>query len=216
MFVMGPKLRKFALTSHITLSVSWLGAVIAFLVLSIVAIKSHESEIIRSMFVSMDLIGLYGIVPLSFAALITGLIQGLGTQWGLLRYYWVFVKFILTIFATVALVLHQFTAVKKAAEIASNGSGAIFPNEELSRLGLQLVGDASFAILVLLTAVVLSVYKPWGLTRYGRLKQSKVSLSDQGAMPLNRGLKIFLAVVAVIILVFVLLHLAGRGLQHGM
>lgn len=212
---MGPKLRKFALTMHITLSVGWLGAVIAFLVLSIVAIKSQNPEVVRSAFVSMNMIGLYAIVPLSFAALITGLVQGLGTQWGLLRYYWVVVKFILTIFATVALLLHQFTAVKKAAEIAS-GSEAIYPNVELSRLGLQLVGDASFAILVLLTAVVLSVYKPWGLTRYGRLKQSKVSLNDQGTMPLNRGFKIFLAVVAVIILIFVLLHLGGRGLQHGM
>jgi len=38
---------------------------------------------------------------MSLAALATGLVQSLGTEWGLLRYYWVLGKLFLTIFATI-------------------------------------------------------------------------------------------------------------------
>ncbi len=62
----------------------------------------------------MNLIGLYIIVPLSVAALLTGLIQSLGIQWGLFRHGGL-MKFLLTIGATSLLMLHQFTAVERAA-----------------------------------------------------------------------------------------------------
>jgi hypothetical protein len=47
-----------------------------------------------------------------------------------------------------------------AAETTLSGS-------DLSRLRIQLVADAGAAVLVLLVATTLSVYKPQGLTRYG-------------------------------------------------
>ncbi len=65
----------------------------------------------------MNLIGLYIIVPLSVAALLTGLIQSLGTQWRLFRHWLVLIKFLLTIGATGLLMLHQFAAVERAARL---------------------------------------------------------------------------------------------------
>jgi hypothetical protein len=232
---MTPRLRKLALTTHVTFSVGWLGAVAAFLVLSIAGLRSQDAEVVRGAYLSMDLIGRFIIVPMSLAALATGLIQALGTQWGLFQHYWVLVKFLLTILATAALLLHQFTAVEEAANRVSGTAAGTLPGTELSRLGTQLVGDASLAILVLLAVTTLSVFKPWGLTRYGRRKQQerrKVPQSPDSPQTLqvtpvpdpdneaigrpSLGLKIALAVVAVVVVVFVVLHLAGGGLgNHG-
>src|SRR5713226_5007653 len=94
---MTPRLRKLALTTHITLSVGWLGAVAGFLVLSIAGLTSQDAEVVRGAYLAMNLIGLFVIVPMSLAALATGVVQALATEWGLLRHYWVLVKFLLTI-----------------------------------------------------------------------------------------------------------------------
>jgi hypothetical protein len=85
--VMTPGVRKFALVAHVTSSVGWLGAVAAFLVLSVAGLTSERAETVRGAYVAMNLIGLVAIVPLSLAALLTGLIQSLGTHWGLFKHY---------------------------------------------------------------------------------------------------------------------------------
>src|SRR5258708_40185952 len=44
---MTPALRKLTITAHVTFSVGWLGAVAAFLVLSIAGLTSHDAEVVR-------------------------------------------------------------------------------------------------------------------------------------------------------------------------
>ncbi len=214
--VMTPGLRKFNLTAHVTSSVGWLGAVAGFLVLSIAGLTSHDAETVRGAYLSMNLIGQFIIVPLSLAALLTGLIQSLGTHWGLFRHYWVFLKFLLAIGATFLLLLHQFTAVAAAARrVSGNPIGAL---PEVGRLGTQLVIDAGLAVLLLVVTTTLSVYKPWGPTRYGQRKQQEQERREglrqsDNATPF--GLKIFLALIGVLLAVFAFLHLTGHGLHHG-
>src|SRR5260370_12107499 len=108
---MHPALRKMTITAHVAFSVGWLGAVAAFLVLSIAGLTSHDAEVVRGAYLSMDLISRFIVIPMSFAALATGLLQALGTPWGLFLYYWILVNFGLAIFATIALLLHHFAVV---------------------------------------------------------------------------------------------------------
>jgi len=171
------------LTAHIIFSVGWLGAVAGFLVLSIGGLTSQDAEMVRGAYLAMDLIGRFIIVPMSFAALATGLVQALGTEWGLFRHYWVLVKFLLTILATIALLLHQFTAVAGAARRVSGAAPGTLP--EVGQLGLQLVGDAGLAFLVLLVITTLSVFKPWGRTRYRRRKQQQEPRESAGLISLS-------------------------------
>ena len=117
----------------------------------------------------MNLIGQFVIVPLGLAALLTGLVQSLGTHWGLLGHYWVLVIFALSSGVTILLLLHRFTAVAGAARRLSGAAAGTLPN--VRRLGSQFVFDAGFAVLVLLVTTVLALYKPRGMTRYGRHKQ---------------------------------------------
>jgi Na+-driven multidrug efflux pump len=93
---MTPRLRKFALTAHITLSVGWLGAVVAYLAPAIAGLTSQDAQLVRAASLTMELIGWFVIVPFSLAALLTGLIQSLGTEWGVFRHYWILVTLHLT------------------------------------------------------------------------------------------------------------------------
>jgi hypothetical protein len=102
---MTPALRKANLTADITFSVGWIGAVAAFLALGIAGLTSKDAEVVRSAYLAMKVTAWFVIVPLAFASLLTGIVQSLGTKWGLLRHYWVLTKFFLTSFATIVLLL---------------------------------------------------------------------------------------------------------------
>ena len=165
--LMTPNLRKFALTAHVTSSVGLLGSITAFLALAIVAITTPDDEALRAAYFAMNVISRVVIVPLAFAALLTGLIQSLGTTWGLLQHYWALFKLVITMFATTILLI-KTTLISETARLATQTP---LPHAELSTAGLQLVVHAGAGLLVLLLPMILSVYKPQGKTRYGWRKQ---------------------------------------------
>jgi len=161
---MTPGLRKFVLTAHVASSVGWLGAVVAYLALAVAALTNQDAQTVRAAWIALGLTGRFVIVPLSLASLLIGLIQSLSTPWGLFRHYWVLVKFLLTVFATVILLLHMPT-VSYFASVAVETD-----NANLDGLWGELL-HAGGGLLVLLVNTTLSVYKPGGMTRYGRRKQ---------------------------------------------
>ncbi len=79
---MNPRLRKIALTAHVTSSVGWLGAVAVFLALAVAGLTSQNAQTVRTAYLAMELTGRLVLVPLSLASLLTGLVQALGTGWG--------------------------------------------------------------------------------------------------------------------------------------
>ncbi len=164
---MTPGVRKFVLTVHLTSSVGWIGAVVAYLALGVSAVIRQDAQTVRAAYLAMEVIGWYVIVPLALAALLTGLVMSLGTPWGLFRHYWVLITLVLTILATVVLLLHMPT-VSSLAEVAREADGANLA--DLGGLGGDLF-HAAGGLLVLLVITVLNVYKPRGLTPYGWRKQ---------------------------------------------
>jgi hypothetical protein len=68
---LSPALRKLALTVHLTASLGWVGAVIAYLGLGIAAVESSDTETIRAAWTAMEVTGWWVIVPLAIAALET-------------------------------------------------------------------------------------------------------------------------------------------------
>ncbi|MGH2350740.1 MAG: hypothetical protein ACRDJN_03890 [Chloroflexota bacterium] len=101
--------RKLALTVHLTVSVGWIGAVVAYLALAVAAATSLDAQTVRAAWIAMELTGWWAIVPLALAALLTGLVLALGTPWGLFRHYWVLISLALTMLCTVILLLHMPT-----------------------------------------------------------------------------------------------------------
>jgi Predicted integral membrane protein (DUF2269) len=164
---MRPRLRDLALTTHVLASVGWFGAVVVFLVVAVAGATTRDRQLASSAYVTMQLIGWWVIVPACFAALATGIVQSLGTKWGLFRYYWVLIKLVLTILATGFLMLHT-RPIDDMAEMARTMTLA--PDDHRG-MRLQLVFDAGAALVVLIVNTVLAVYKPRGMTRYGRRKE---------------------------------------------
>jgi hypothetical protein len=217
---MNPNLRKFALTTHIALSGSWVGAVFAYLLLVVAATTSQSDQMLRAAWIAMEVIGWYLIVPLAIASLLTGFVMSLGTRWGLFRHYWVLISFTLTTIATVVLLRHMPT-------VSAFASAAITDSANVSGLRGALRGEllhAGVGVLLLLVIQALNVYKPQGMTAYGRERVSRVTLisrstDDVGPRPnlgAISGTPRWVQVVGIhaigLALLFVVLHLTGGGM----
>jgi hypothetical protein len=140
------------------------------------------------------------------------------------------VKFLLTTGATIILLRHM-EAVSRMSGVAGQ---TILSSADFRALRIQLVVHAAGGLLVLLAATILSVYRPWGMTPYGRRKQHerlKVSQADLTRLPesiddatvrrdwgFTTSTPRWLYVVGVhaigLVLLFVVLHLTGAGLPN--
>jgi hypothetical protein len=167
---MSPWLRKFALTAHVVSSVGWIGSVASFLALAIASLTSEDAQTVKGACLAMDLTAWFVIVPLSFVSLLTGLVQALGTPWGLFRHYWVVFKLLINMFANIVLLMYMPTLDYLAGLAAKT---------TLSGADLRLLQSpspllhASLALGLLLVAVTLAVYKPRGVTPYGARTQRR-------------------------------------------
>ena len=161
---MSPRLRYLALTAHVTCSVGWVGAVVAFLGLAIIGLTSDDLEVVRGVYLTMELAGWFVLVPLAVASLVTGLVQSLGTHWGVFRHYWVVFKLAINIAAAVVLLVYMQT-LAYFADVAREADDA-----ETLRSASPLL-HAAAALVLLLTATTLAVFKPRGVTPYGQRKQ---------------------------------------------
>ena len=161
---MPPRLRKLALTAHVVTSVGWLGAVTAFAAIAVVGLTARDPQMVRGAYLVMEPAAWFALVPLAFASLITGLVQSLGTTWGLFRHYWVVAKLLINVFATIVLLLYMGT-FSVMADVAADPGADLGVVRTVSPLL-----HAALALLLLLVATTLAVYKPPGTTPYGRRK----------------------------------------------
>ncbi|MEJ7759353.1 MAG: hypothetical protein WKF55_07140 [Gemmatimonadaceae bacterium] len=160
--IMPPRVRKFALTAHVASSVGWLGAVVVFLALAVVGLTSQAAQTVRGVYLVMEPAAWLVLVPMAVASLLTGIVQSLGTAWGLFRHYWLVFKLLITVVATIILLTYMETFRSMAGVAADPGAdlGAV--------RNASPMFHASLALLVLVIATVLAVYKPRGMTPHGR------------------------------------------------
>lgn len=217
---MTPRLRKLVLTTHIVSTVGWLGATAAFLALAIAAVTSRDDRLISSAYIAMNLVGWRIIIPLAIASLLTGLVQSLGSAWGLFRHYWVLLKFLLTVIGTALLLMHMSLASRLASIAGESG----FALSHVHGQSFHIMGDAAAAILLLIVNTSLSVFKPRGLTPYGRRIRHQEEISAAKVVEARREeaiapqwVKVFVAAGLATVLLFGLVfgHLSGGVGHHG-
>ncbi len=175
---MGPRGRKLSLTAHVSASVGWLGAVASSLALALAGVMGQDAATVRSAYLDLELLGRYVLVPMSVASLLTGLLSSLGTPWGLFRHHWVMAKLAINVFASLVLLMYM-QSLGYLARLARDTS----PGDDVGLLRssspvLHTVG----ALLLLVGATVLGLYKPRGVTRYGwrRQQERRAALAPQG------------------------------------
>ncbi|MFI6640391.1 DUF2269 domain-containing protein [Streptomyces sp. NPDC050504] len=152
--------RRALLAVHVTASAAWLGLSLGLLALAVTALTTDSGPMVEAACRSMKVFADWLVVPLALLTLVSGLVLSLGTPWGLARYHWVFTKFWLTLVTTGLSVFLLRPGVTEAAETTSAGLPLAEPRD------LVMGPIVSLTSYVFMT--VISVLKPWGLTRRGR------------------------------------------------
>lgn len=152
--------RLLLLALHLGCSIGWIGAVGAYLALAFAVPPTRDPEMVRAAWLGMERVGWYAVVPLAAGSLVTGVLMGAVTKWGLMRHYWVVISLVGTALLTGVLVFHM-PDVSAQADMAR-----VADDEQL----LAMDSDSAHAVVglvLLLGILLLNIYKPKGLTRYG-------------------------------------------------
>ena len=190
---------------------------LVFLALAAIGLTSQDERTVRGAYLVMAPAAWFVLVPLAHASLVSGIALSLGTPWGLIRHYWVVSKLVITAFSTVILMIYMGTFRQMAAVAAD-------PVVELGLVRNPSPGlHAMLALVLLLAATVLAIYKPFGLTPYGARHQARARqphLSASAPIPeVTAGRErrweyaLWIVVLAILALI-VLSHLMGSG-SHG-
>lgn len=158
--------RKVWLTLHVGLSVGWLGISMAMATLAIAGATSDSHVVRHGSYVFMHLFDLAIVIPSVFVAIITGVVVSLGTPWGLVKHWWVLLKFLIALSLPIVATLESGWI--QELEVRTED-----PAAEPGGLGLALVICMLCFAALLWTAVVLSIFKPGGKTRWGRRARRK-------------------------------------------
>ncbi|MQY35952.1 hypothetical protein SRB17_39480 [Streptomyces sp. RB17] len=159
---LSPRARKSWIVVHVVVSVGWLALMLCLLTLGATALTTDDADTLRTAYRAMGMLGDALIVPLSLLTLLSGVVLSLGTPWGLFRHYWVATKFWLTLAATAASVFALTARLHDAVHaVARHPTGSIAAMH-LGVIRYNTVIVPSVALLLYLSIVVLSVFKPWG------------------------------------------------------
>lgn len=156
--------RKTLLVLHMVSGIGWMGLDVALLVLAVTALRTTEAEVIYSSYRAIAMAFPGPVLLLSFAMVLTGVLLGWGTHWGLVRSWWVLIKLVLSV---IMLALVNFSLAPTLTGIPgmlSSGLSAEELRASLGELPTTLLFPPVVSFLMLATAVILSVFKPWGLT----------------------------------------------------
>lgn len=135
------------LTVHIVASVGAIGAALVLLTLGIAGVLGAEP---RTVYPAAHLVEARVIAPLAVLALGSGLALALLTRWGLMRYWWVAIKLMVTamLTAVVFLVLEPSLAAMATAESLTDAQRT------------RVVIAPAAALVLLVVNVVLGLAKP--------------------------------------------------------
>jgi len=170
--------RKFFLTLHVGLAVSWLGAATAMAVLSVTGLLTEDLGLRHHAYAIMHIFDLALVIPLVLLSILTGLVVSLGTHWGLIKNWWVLTKFVIALgIVTMASVKENFWVRGLAEKTATN------PAADLGSVDLKLAICMVAFCTALWSATVLSIYKPWGRTPWSERQLEKDRAVAKGARP---------------------------------
>jgi uncharacterized membrane protein len=156
-----PRTRNRVLVVHVLSAGVWIGIDIVMAVLIFTALLTDDDRTKALSYKALDLFVVWSLLAVGLLSVATGVVLGLGTKYGLVRYWWVAIKLALNLLLAILVLLALRPEVSDAAE-----RGERFAAGEPASLA---VGDLIFPPIVspiaLLVAVLLGVFKPWGRIR---------------------------------------------------
>lgn len=158
---LGLKGRRTTLVVHIVSGGAWIGIDVMVAVLVMTGWFASDPTV-RGL--AYQTLGTWVVVPMLVSALVSlasGLLLGLGTRYGLLRYWWVAVKLVMNIILTVLIVFALRPQMPELVEHGRTLAGGGDSPLDVSTLFFP----PAVSLTALTFATVLSVFKPWGRTR---------------------------------------------------
>ena len=158
----GKRTRQVMVFLHVIVSLGWMGAGLANIVLAMTAAYGGGGpEAVRAAYDLMWQLELFLIIPGAFSALGTGVLLSLTTPWGLVQHWWVLVKLVLTV--AVILFSTFFVGVWVELSIQATAEGA-----PLSPYGDPLAWGPFLNVAAFLLMTWASIAKPWGRTPWAK------------------------------------------------
>lgn len=156
-----PNVRKLVLTVHLLAAGSWVGIDVVLGVLVIVSATSADPAIDG---ITYQALGMFAVGPMLTAALValaSGIVLGIGSKYGLTRYWWVAIKLALNLILC-ALILF---ALRPELHLAADHGRLVATGQPSSFDVTTLYFPPAVSLLALTTATALSVFKPLGRIR---------------------------------------------------
>lgn len=132
---------------HIIVSVSLLGDSAGYLAVAIHGANISNPLTARASYETLQMLAFVFGIPLSFAALLSGLWLTFLTKWRLFRYSWVTIKFLLII----SVIMVGGLVLKSGMDAMLHGTGG---TEK------QLIVGSAYDVIALTVATTLGVFKP--------------------------------------------------------
>ncbi len=168
-----PRARKALMATHVIASASWVGIMVVIVAMSVVAMTTRDADVMLVTYRLLESFDLTLLPWANFAATLSGIALGIVTPWGLLRYYWVAIKLVISVSILVLAFGFLHNALVSAAADAERLSTASGVAPDLGALPAVVFGGFTFALFNLVAAMLLSLYKPGGKTKRGRRKSSR-------------------------------------------
>ncbi len=153
---------------HAISGIGWMGVDVALFVLLMNARTTDDPALVASAFNAIAMIVPVAVPPLSLGVLVTGLLLGLGTRWGLIRYWWVLVKLTLSLIMTLLVFTSLLPAVTGFAVLSAANLSAEALRASLDPLPTMLMFPPVVSFSMLGIAALLSIFKPWSRTPWSR------------------------------------------------
>lgn len=156
--------RRATLVVHVAAAAGWLGLTLGLLALATAAITTDSAATTEAAVRSMKIFADWLVLPLALLTLLSGVLLSLGTPWGLARHRWVYTKFWLTLATTAASTFALRPGVTHNAQVVAAGGALPDPTD--------LIMGPIVSLSAYLFMTVISVLKPWGLTKRGRRQRA--------------------------------------------
>jgi len=164
---MSRRTRRVWLTLHIGVSAGWLGVALTMTALAITGVVTDSHSVRHGAYELLHIVDLAAAIPSMALSIITGLVVSLGTKWGLVKHWWVLVKFGISLtIPVIAGTLESSLADELAIRTAD-------PAGQPGGVGIALTVCLASFTAALWIATILSVVKPWDRTRWGRAAEAR-------------------------------------------
>lgn len=160
---LAPRARKAVLTLHIVSAGAWIGVDVLVAVLVGVGLGG-STDAARGL--ALRALAEFVVAPMLVSALVclgSGVLLGLATKWGLVRYWWVAIKLVMNLLLCVLIVVALRPGM---ADVGAAGVAIEHGRVPVADLSF-LVFPPTVSLTMLAAATLLSVYKPWGRVRRG-------------------------------------------------